>query len=81
MNGLLQDVRHALRSLRETPTLTLRALVCLGLGIGATTAIFSVVDRVVFHPIAYPRADRLVSVMERNEKAGFPAFVDPREKK
>ena len=75
MNGLLQDVRHAVRSLRETPTLTLGALICLGLGIGATTAIFSVVDRVAFHPLAYPRADRLVSVMERNEQAGFPAFV------
>ena len=74
MDGLFQDVRHALRSLRETPTITLGALICLGLGIGATTAIFSVVDRVVFHPLAYPQADRLVSVMERNQKKGFPSF-------
>ena len=65
MDRLFQDVRHALRSLRGTPTITLGALICLGLGIGATTAIFSVVDRVVFHPLAYSQADRLVSVMER----------------
>jgi putative ABC transport system permease protein len=75
MSGLFHDVRYALRSLRGTPTITLGALICLGLGIGATTAIFSVVDRVVFHPLAYPEPDRLLSVMERNQKKGFPAFV------
>jgi hypothetical protein len=75
MDGLFQDVRHALRSLRETPPITPGALICLALGIGATIAIFSVVDRVVFHPLAYPQADRLVSVMERNQKKGFPSFV------
>ncbi|HYT74465.1 MAG TPA: ABC transporter permease [Vicinamibacterales bacterium] len=75
MSVLVHDVRHALRSLRGTPPITLGALICLGLGIGATTAIFSVVDRVVFHPLAYPEPDRLVSVMERNQKKGFPSFV------
>jgi hypothetical protein len=43
MNGLFQDVQHALRSLRETLTITRSALICLALGIGGTTAIFSVV--------------------------------------
>jgi hypothetical protein len=75
MDVLFQDVRYALRSLRGTPTITLGALICLALGIGATTAIFSVVDRVVFHPLTYPKPDRLVSVMERNQKKGFPTFV------
>jgi putative ABC transport system permease protein len=75
MDVLLEDVRYALRSLRGTPTITVGALICLALGIGATTAIFSVVDRVVFHPLAYPQADRLVSIMERNQKKGFPSFV------
>src|SRR2546427_4935576 len=75
MDALFQDVRHALRSLGRTPTITLGALICLALGIGATTAIFSVVDRVVFHPLAYPEPDRLVSVMERNQKKGSPVVV------
>src|SRR2546428_1137390 len=75
MDVLFQDVRYALRSLRGTPTITLGALICLALGIGATTAIFSVVDRVVFHPLTYPDPDRLVSVMERNQKKGLPTFV------
>lgn len=75
MHGLVHDVRHPFRSLRGTPTITLGALICLGLGMGATTAVFSVVDRVVFHPLAYPQADRLLSVMERNQKKGFPSFV------
>ncbi len=75
MDALFQDVRYALRSLRGTPTITLGALICLALGIGATTAICSVVDRVVFHPLTYPEPDRLVSVMERNQKKGLPTFV------
>src|SRR5258708_37894704 len=75
MDVLSHDVRYALRSLRGTPTITLGALVCLALGIGATTAIFSVVDRVVFHALTYPEPDRLVSVMERNQKKGFTTFV------
>src|SRR2546428_10689495 len=75
MDVPFQDVRYALRSLRGTPTITLGALICLALGIGATTAICSVVDRVVFHPLTYPEPDRLVSGMERNQKKGPPTFV------
>ena len=75
MDVLVQDVRYALRSLRGTPSITCGALICLALGTGATTAIFSVVDRVVFHPLTYREPERLVSVMERNQKKGFSAFV------
>jgi predicted permease len=74
MAALVQDVRYALRSLRGTPSITWGALICLALGIGATTAIFSVVDRVVFHPLPYRDPARLVLVMERNQQKGFSSF-------
>jgi predicted permease len=63
-DGLLQDVRHAVRSLRATPTITIVALVVLTLGIGATTAIFSVVDGVALRGVPFPRGGRLVIVTE-----------------
>ena len=59
-----QDLRHAVRSLRATPTFTIVALVVLTLGIGATTAIFSVVDGVALRGVPFPRGNRLVIVTE-----------------
>jgi putative ABC transport system permease protein len=59
---LAQDVRYALRSLRRAPGFTLIALITLALGIGGTTAIFSVVDGILLRPLPYPDASRLVSV-------------------
>jgi putative ABC transport system permease protein len=59
------DIRSALRSLRSTPTLTVVALLVLILGIGATTAIFSVVDAVVLRGLPFDQHDRLVAVGER----------------
>ena len=64
MEGLAQDLRHAVRSLRATPTFTIVALVVLTLGIGATTAIFSVVDGVALRGVPFPRGNRLVIVTE-----------------
>jgi hypothetical protein len=64
MEGLAQDLRHAVRSLRATPTFTIVALVVLTLGIGATTAIFSVVDAVALRGVPFPRGHRLVLVTE-----------------
>jgi putative ABC transport system permease protein len=58
----LQDVRYALRGFRRNPTLTLTIVLTLMLGIGATTAVFSVVDRILFRSLPYGHADRLVSV-------------------
>ncbi len=62
MTGVGQDLRYALRSLRRTPAYTLTAVVTLGLGIGATTAIFTVVDAVLLRPLPYAYAGRLVNI-------------------
>src|SRR4029078_5380978 len=59
---IVQDVRYAARSWRSAPGLALVAALTMALGIGATTAMFSVVDATLLHPLPYPHADRLVSV-------------------
>src|SRR5277367_4159885 len=62
MRDLLQDLQYGLRVYAKNPTFTLIALLALALGIGATTAIFSVVDTVLLKPLPYPQSDRIVSV-------------------
>jgi putative ABC transport system permease protein len=69
---VLQDVRYALRGFRCNPLFAISVLLTLALGIGATTAVFSVIDRILFRPLPYQDPDRIVSVgfvhtLERQE--------------
>src|SRR5689334_17919738 len=66
MDTLVQDLRFGLRQLRRTPAFTVAAVLALALGIGATTAVFTVLDRVVLRPLPYPDPDRLAMIWDTN---------------
>jgi len=72
MSGVLQDLRYALRTLTKSPGFVAVAVITLALGIGANTAIFTVVDTVLLRSLPYPDADRIVSV---TRKGGGPIMV------
>jgi putative ABC transport system permease protein len=81
MSSLLRDVRHSVRTLRQSPGFTAVAVLTLAIGIGANTAIFSFVDAMLLKPLPYPDADRIVRVMEkppRGERNGISTlnFLD-----
>ena len=62
MNGLLQDLVYAFRQLRKNPGFACTAILILGLGIGASTAIFSAVNPILFEPLPYPNAGRIMMI-------------------
>jgi len=72
MDGLLTDLRYGLRVLRKSPIFTLTTIGTLALGIGANTAIYSVVDSVLIRPLPYADPDRVVTVWEDASYVSFP---------
>jgi putative ABC transport system permease protein len=79
----MQDIRYALRTLRKQPIFTLVAVLTLALGIGANTAIFSLLYQILLRPLPYPAADRLVFVWNTypginlpQASVSIPDFID-----
>src|ERR1039458_2207521 len=68
----VQDLRYAIGGFLRAPAFTLTALIAIAIGVGAATAVFSVVDRILFRALPYPSDNRLVSV-------GFTAPIESNE--
>ena len=86
MRGLFQDVPYAFRQLRKSPSFTAVVVLTLALGIGANTAIFSVIDAVLLRPLPFKDPGRVVAVKttepDRRDDIGvsYPAFLDWRSR-
>ena len=85
METLLQDIRYAVRMLLKSPSVSIVATIALALGIGANTAIFSVVNAVLLRPLPFPDSESLMAVFETDQQRGqlrgsysYPNFFDLR---
>ena len=70
LHSIFQDFQFALRTFRRSPGFTFAVLFTLALGIGANTAIFSVVDGALLHPVPFPDSDRLASLYQTFPQGG-----------
>src|ERR1017187_8738414 len=71
MQMLFYDLRFALRQLQKTPGLALLAILTLALGVGANTAIFTVIENVLLRPLPYANPDRLIFIGPGSDKPSF----------
>lgn len=71
MHAILHDLRYSLRLLLKGPGFTLTAVISLSLGIGATTAVFSVIYAALLNPYPYPASDRIVRMSVRNKSGSI----------
>src|SRR3954471_8864901 len=86
MEQLLQDIRYGIRMLVKSPSVSIVATIALALGIGANTAIFSVVNAVLLRPLPFKNSDSLMAVFESDPTRGqvrgsysFPNYFDLRD--
>ena len=77
MDLFRRDLRQALRRLASTPSLSIAAILTLALTIGATTAVFTVVDQSMLRPLPYPDAERMMVLMERNGRGQVMSVAWP----